>query len=353
MTEERKTPGRFVIALVLAVSAVLGSFSISSAAPTKAQVDAARAKVEALNRQLEVLTERYNTARVVLQESKSKMAAAARREAQAQTVADAARAQLNARAVAAFTDQGMQLNVLLGSQSLSEFSDRLAFMGAVATNDAELAARADNAAIQAEAARLDYQSAAKQQQDQLRAIARSKADIASALSQQKQLYARIYGSYQRAQAAAAAAARAAAQQATTPPSSGSGGTAPGPIPPPSGNAAAIAIAAARSVLGTQYVWGAADPSVGFDCSGLVLWAYAHAGVSLPHSSAMMYAMLPHLTQSQLQPGDLVFFFSPVSHVSIYLGGGMMISADHPGPGGEVQIEAMWWGDFVGGGRISG
>jgi cell wall-associated NlpC family hydrolase len=105
------------------------------------------------------------------------------------------------------------------------------------------------------------------------------------------------------------------------------------------------------VIGTTYVWGSADPNVGFDCSGLVSWSYAQAGIYLPHSSAMMSEMLPRLSQSELLPGDLLFFYSPVSHVSIYLGGGSMIDASHPGPGGEVRVQPVTWDYFDWGGRI--
>ncbi len=104
------------------------------------------------------------------------------------------------------------------------------------------------------------------------------------------------------------------------------------------------------MIGTQYVWGAADPSVGFDCSGLTMWAWAHAGVSLPHSSAMQYAVLPHVSRDQLAPGDLVFFYSPISHVGLYIGNGQMIDASHPGPGGEVAIRSIFWDVFAGAGR---
>ncbi|MCU1455243.1 MAG: hypothetical protein JWN46_3389 [Acidimicrobiales bacterium] len=124
----------------------------------------------------------------------------------------------------------------------------------------------------------------------------------------------------QAQAQALAAARALALNAP-----GLPGGWPPPIPLP-GTAGADVIPWAVSRIGLPYVWGAAGPST-FDCSGLVLWSWAHAGRgSLPHSSAAMYAMSQHLPLSALQPGDLVFFGSPVHHVGIYVGNAMMIDA---------------------------
>jgi cell wall-associated NlpC family hydrolase len=183
-------------------------------------------------------------------------------------------------------------------------------------------------------------------------MASHKDQIEVAISEHTALYDQMSTSYKNALAAAAAAeaAAAAAAQSSSGGSSGSSGGG-GFVPPPNASAAQIAIAAAQSVLGTQYVWGSADPNVGFDCSGLVSWAYAQAGVYLPHSSAMMYDMLPHLSQSEVVPGDLLFFYSPVSHVALYIGGGSMIDASHPGPGGEVRVQSVYWQYFVGGGRI--
>jgi cell wall-associated NlpC family hydrolase len=122
------------------------------------------------------------------------------------------------------------------------------------------------------------------------------------------------------------------------------------VPPPNASAAQIAVAAAYAAIGTPYVYASADPNVGFDCSGLTSWAWAQAGVYLPHSSAMQYAVLPHVPQDQLVAGDLLFFYTPISHVAIYVGGGNMIDASHPGPGGEVQVQAVYWQYFVGAGR---
>jgi cell wall-associated NlpC family hydrolase len=79
-----------------------------------------------------------------------------------------------------------------------------------------------------------------------------------------------------------------------------------------------------------------------------MYAWAAAGVSLPHSSQAQYASLPHVAQSQLQPGDLVFFGSPIHHVGIYAGGGTMIEAPHTGA--VVRYRSIYRDDYVGGAR---
>jgi cell wall-associated NlpC family hydrolase len=71
-----------------------------------------------------------------------------------------------------------------------------------------------------------------------------------------------------------------------------------------------------------------------------MWAWAHGGVSLVHSSAGQYASLPHVSRTALRPGDLVFFYSPIHHVGLYIGGGRMIDAAHSGPGGEVAVRPV-------------
>jgi cell wall-associated NlpC family hydrolase len=110
----------------------------------------------------------------------------------------------------------------------------------------------------------------------------------------------------------------------------------------------IAIGAARSQLGVPYIYAAAQPGVGFDCSGLTMWAWGLAGVSLPHVAALQYADLPHVSQSGLQPGDLVFFYSPIHHVGLYIGGGMMIDAPHTGA--YVEIAPVYWAAYAGAAR---
>ncbi|MCC6225755.1 MAG: C40 family peptidase [Microthrixaceae bacterium] len=110
---------------------------------------------------------------------------------------------------------------------------------------------------------------------------------------------------------------------------------PGPVSP----GVASVIAAAKSQLGVPYRWGASSPGKGFDCSGLVMYAWAQAGKSLPHSSRALFAMTERITADQLQPGDLTFGGNPVHHVGLYIGDGLMIHA--PQTGDVVKISSIY------------
>jgi len=90
-----------------------------------------------------------------------------------------------------------------------------------------------------------------------------------------------------------------------------------------------AVRDALKFLGVPYVWGGASPS-GFDCSGLVLYVFARYGVSLPHFAAYQAQMGTAVSESQLEPGDLVFFGAPIHHVVMYIGGGMVVQAEETG-----------------------
>lgn len=138
-----------------------------------------------------------------------------------------------------------------------------------------------------------------------------------------------------AREAAAAAAAAPALARLTGPAVGS-------------DAGRIAVDAALSQLGKPYRWGAAGPD-DYDCSGLTSWAWAHAGVRLPHSSRMQYAATQRVTQTEAQPGDLIFFGSPIHHVGMYIGDGRMVEA--PYTGSQVRLnDAFVRSDIVGIGR---
>ena len=99
-------------------------------------------------------------------------------------------------------------------------------------------------------------------------------------------------------------------------------------------AAQAAVDTALAQLGDWYVWGGSGPDV-FDCSGLTQYAYGAAGVYLPHSSRMQSVMGWNVAVTDLQPGDLLFFYSPISHVGMYIGNGQMVHA--PTSGSVVQV----------------
>lgn len=113
--------------------------------------------------------------------------------------------------------------------------------------------------------------------------------------------------------------------------------------PASGRAAA-AVQYAMAQVGDAYVYGAMGENA-FDCSGLTMRAWAQAGVSLPHSSSAQYGSGPHIAASDLQPGDLVFYYSPISHVGIYIGNGMIVHAANPGTG--VAVSGLYSMPYVG------
>ena len=162
-------------------------------------------------------------------------------------------------------------------------------------------------------------------------------------------------------AAAEAADREAADQdqatqdvADAPSAGTAGSTAPAAkdeAPAPQGNSsrAQSAISAATSKVGSTYVWGTSGPST-FDCSGLTSYAYRQVGISLPRSSRAQFSMGSSVAKSDLQPGDLVFYYSPISHVGIYIGNGKIVDAANTRSG--VRITTLNSMPFSGARRVS-
>jgi cell wall-associated NlpC family hydrolase len=329
---------RGALALLIMLCASVTSASLSSAAPSPEDVQAAKDKLDALNQRLGILVEQYDQEQVKLQEIESRLAATRAEAAKAQETALAAMVDLNERAARAYQGVGSELEMLLGASSFAEFSDRLEFMGNIAQADADLANRAATAQQQAKWLAAKLSDALAEQQELVASLQQKQTEIRRGIDQAKSLYESLNRQYHDALAAQRAASASA--YSVSPPPGG---------PPPALNAnAQAAIDAAYSMIGVPYQYGGSSPESGFDCSGFTMWAWAHAGISLPHSSAMQYAVLPHVAQSDLQPGDLVFFYSPIHHVGIYLGGGQMIDSPHTGT--VVQIRPVEWSVYVGAAR---
>jgi peptidoglycan DL-endopeptidase CwlO len=117
---------------------------------------------------------------------------------------------------------------------------------------------------------------------------------------------------------------------------------------PTSPGAARAVQRALSQLGKPYVWGADGPG-SFDCSGLMLYAWAASGRSLPHSSRSQFAGTKRVSVSAIRPGDLVFFGRPIHHVGMYVGNGKMVEASRRGK--PVKIGSIFRRDMVGVGRV--
>ncbi len=179
----------------------------------------------------------------------------------------------------------------------------------VLTSD-ERGARAAEARISAE--RSLAQQITAQLESELASVKGKLAAIVAAAEHRKQV---------QAEAAARAAALANRQAIASPPKSQSPPASQTPVV--GGGAGAVAVRAAESQLGVPYVWGGATPGVGFDCSGLTMWSWGQAGVSLAHGATEQYYEIAHVSMSALQPGDLIFYGNAgyLYHVVMYVGSG--------------------------------
>jgi cell wall-associated NlpC family hydrolase len=374
--------------LVIILAAVYpATASGSPPAPSKRQqridefrreVAAARGKLDDLNNRADIADEAYLQAQAKLAQTTKRLAGARAAAKGAETAASTASDDLSARVKAAYEGTGSTLGLLLGAQTYGEFSDRLEFMDQIAADDATALDNAKVAAQRSKWASDELSSALKDNTAAVESARRDKASLQSAVGAQQQLLGGLQEKLRIAlippppptpppapviatpsPTTTTPAPSSPPPPSTSPPTGGGSTPAPDPTtssppppppPPPPAPApgAQTALNAAYSVIGVPYVYAGASPETGFDCSGLTMWAWAHAGVSLPHSSAMQYAVLPHVDRSQLLPGDLLFFYSPIHHVAMYVGGGRMIHAPHTG--GHVEVIPVYWQYYVGAAR---
>ena len=362
----------------LSVVVVLASTAWSSDHPAgadklgdaRAQATAIAAQIQATDQRLQVLTDQYSAADYHLARLNSQIT-----ETQRQIGVDkAAVAQnqkaLRKQAISDYTGSGTssQATELFTSDrnvaGVREEYSRIA-AGNVSTIIANL--HSSVAQLSGEQANLQQQqlqasnarsvlAAAKNQASTL--VAQEQATRAGVDAQIQTLVAQQQAAASAAAAAAftakvnaaQASAKAAASTTTTiPNTSGSTNatrgssptvvpttvpTAPAPPtapPPPLASGVAGAIQAAEQEVGVPYVWGGASPSTGFDCSGLIMWAYAQVGIGLPHYSGAQFSITIHIPLADIQPGDLLFYGSQGSdHEAMYVGGGQMIEAPHAG-----------------------
>lgn len=317
------------VALIVGLSATSGAAvpgTPASPAPTTSAQ--AMAQLRAFNEQFEKVTEQYNDARVLLKKRTAESTAAAAKAAVAAKAVGAYRGRVKHLVTSETrSDPFGTFGAMLASESLGDFAAQASIIDVVASRRAAVltaAGRASAAATKAESeAKAATAAAAKLTRD----LSAKRADLTKRAAQSKALFDRLTAServaYLATPPATDRASRDETRTTTAPPSTGT------PVNVPVSGRAGVAVAAAKSKLGSAYVWAAAGPNV-FDCSGLTMYAWAQAGVGLPHSSRMQMSSGRSVSVSALQPGDLVFYGSPVHHVAIYVGGGQVIHAPQSG-----------------------
>ena len=343
--------------IVTAAAVVVGPAGADQLSDKRAEAAAVAARLSVLEGSLREADARFEEAKWRLHQVEEAIAAAERLAEQTRAEMEQRESELKGFAVTAYMggSSTASADALLASDattsaiasmyttSLSgnrqDFVDALDAARDRAEEDASRleAVRAEARAISDQIAEVRAQ--AKAQRDEQAALnARVQGEVADLVRQEQE---RIR------QAQAAAAAQAAAQRAAT---ASSRSQVAVDVPPANGSVANTAIRAGMTKLGAAYVWAAAGPSV-FDCSGFTQWAFAQAGVSLPHFSGAQYAMSTRIAASQLQPGDLVFWGGGGSaHVAIYIGNDQILHAF--GSGVAVTQLTGWWYAPSGYGRLN-
>jgi cell wall-associated NlpC family hydrolase len=300
---------------VLALSAGLIAAATGVLAPSTAAADPttsaqAMALAQEAAQQLTAVDEQVHEAELIVAQQQATAEDAAAKAADAQAALDVYAPRIRAIAQTGFTAENQsRVAAFLTSDSAAELVQQMTTLDMIAahTNSVITEVAAAQAAAQ------EAQAVAGQ------AAATAEAGLAQLEAQQAEVQAKV-AAYQADFARLSATEQAAVTTAVA----GRSLQAPRDLPMPPG-AAGAAIQMALAQVGDRYEHAAMGPDA-FDCSGLTAYAYAAAGVVLPHSSRAQSSMGTQVSRAELQPGDLVFFYTPISHVGLYIGNGMMVHA---------------------------
>jgi peptidoglycan DL-endopeptidase CwlO len=349
----------------LVAAALLPAVVSQAAEPTT--VAQAQTQLDALNNQAEIASEQYNGAQASLTQALQTASAATAAANRAHSEVVTEQAKVGALAAESYESGGMSqgLAIILNTTDPSQAMTRVSMLQQLSTSQSSLLA-ATRSADQLYQQSLATASQATATAQKLSAdLVQKQAQINAALAQSQQVLAKLtaaqraqliaaqkakeaadqakaqiaLAAFNKAQAAQAAAARsaasrtAAARAATAAAAAAANKTLIKTVALPQSlggsSVAQRAVAAAMTRLGDRYVFGATGPKR-FDCSGLVQWAYRQAGIGTTHYTGTLWNDYRHIPESQLKPGDLVFFYRDHHHVGIYIGNGLMINAPHTG-----------------------
>jgi len=330
------------LAVVLLTGAV-PAYAAPTISDKRDEARRVKSQIDALDTKVEVASEAYNEAAEKHDAIVAKIARTQKDLDKANARIGTLQGHLSVRATSMYRSGPTGfLEVLLGSEDFEQFATTWDLLREM--NDREAADVADLKDTREKAERYKkdlaaQEAASKKVVDQMAA---KKKSIEKQLAQRKSMLSGLEGEVAALEAEAEARARATAAASVSRSSSKSSGGKT--FPPPKRAARSEVVSIAKQYLGAPYRWGASGPN-SFDCSGFTMFVYRQVGVSLPHSSRAQIGSGERVSKSDLQPGDLVFFGSPIHHVGIYVGGGMYIHAPHTGD--VVKISSLSRGDYSG------
>ncbi|MDT4926815.1 MAG: peptidoglycan DL-endopeptidase CwlO [Pseudonocardiales bacterium] len=332
---------RPLLAVVALGAALVVAPTLAEAAPhAQPSVTSVQKQLGELALKNSQLVEKYDHAEVVVGQREKTARAASRASAKAAasyTQAHAAFAQM----IQAQYESGSfgAAAALLDSNSDSNYIDRIDTMNMISAHTAQVVKQVSQARDAAAASSTKASSLLADAKALRDGLAKQRRTVNAQIRRYQDLLATLNSAqqyaYQRAQNPSVSVTSAATTHLTAAAS----------------GAARKAVSFALAQVGKPYVWGAAGPS-SYDCSGLTMAAWQTAGVSLPHSAADQYNYGQHVSQDQLQPGDLIFFYQPIGHVTIYIGNGMMVSAPTEGQNVSVVPLSAFTSDYVGATRLT-
>jgi cell wall-associated NlpC family hydrolase len=354
------------VLLIVSAAVLLGAspaLADSSIASKQAEVQSVLSQISQLDGSLERAIEAYNLATDKLRKIEGDLQTNTRELHVAKSNLHRSQQALADRLVTIYTsgEESSALGILLGAGSIDEMLNQLETVNRVSSQDVEINKQVIHFRAEVRRRRIQLRNAHEQQRQVVQQRADQRASIQSQLAERHQLVASIKSEIERMKAEEAArqrelarqaqqralAAASAPQQILSSPTDAT--TSANPVAPPPGNYSGV-VAIAMRYLGVPYVWGGESPS-GFDCSGFVMYVYAQVGVSLPHNAAMQYGYGTPVSMSQLEPGDLVFFYG-LGHVGLYIGGGNFIHAPHTGDVVKISSLSGWYSSaFVGARRL--
>jgi len=310
---------------------------------TPAQV---KAKVDKLYQEAEVATEKYNGAQEKTDAAQRRLAALQDEAARKEERLNAERDALGSVAAAQYRSGGLSPALRLAlSDDPDQYLDGAALAERAGSRQAATVSRVRKQLREIEqlrgAARVELVSLTSRQAE----LKRHKKTITGKLATARHLLSRLTAE-ERARLTAQGTGTPRASRAASGPRDGL--AAPGTSVAAPDSRASAAVSYAYSKLGSPYVWGATGPDA-FDCSGLVQAAYRSAGVSLPRTTYAQIDAGRRVARSELLPGDLVFFYSGISHVGIYVGNGQMVHA--PNPSAPVRVAPIDEMPFAGATRV--